>query len=291
LIVCHISLRSHICLYTLDMHSSFVVVIVALASCAMAVPMASYQSNSTTPHHNVTSTTSLPPVSNTTSVSTSHSGYHTKPVSTTTFTTTDFITTTKFVPISTPVATSHGTTFYSTFLTTEVVTSTSCYPVTSTIVPPPFVPTTSISPKATTTLVPPPFAPACATETVTVYPQGGYYQPGQCDTCQTITYTDVSGYIITIAVPTNPWHSESETATGSSSIPASTTSSVHITTPASSTTTHKSHASGSWTKSTTKAVGTGNLTTVTSSTSTSSTSSVYGTGKAPTKPYPTGNWA
>ena len=144
--------------------------------------------------------------------------------------TTETITKTTFVPTSSPIAIPGGTTKYSTWLTTQTYLTTTCYTV------PPAAPTPSTKtvpsaePTVITKTVLPPAppavtscpAPVTVTVTITSQPTGTdvYYTPGgaphNCDLCQTITYTNISGGVETIIIPaptTSPAPPASETKT------------------------------------------------------------------------------
>lgn len=138
---------------------------------------------------------------------------------------TDTITKTRFVPCSTPVATEDGHTYYSTWLTTSIWETTTCYPVTQTIIPPtppsyhctkagdcPEIPGQSgCPPAATVTVTIRECGPHCTNappnSVPTDTPKSGPSEhpgnviPGNCPDCRTLTFTDIYGGKKTIVVP------------------------------------------------------------------------------------------
>jgi len=143
-----------------------------------------------------TTTTSVPPVTQTTTT-------------TTTSTITSTITITTLVPTSSPVATQAGTTIFTTWLSTRIYTTVSTFPTTVVQTLTPANPT-GVAPPAVVTSpagTPAPAPAGCPpASTVTVYlanPAAGN-PSGPCVNCQTITYTDISGGSQTIIIPGSP---------------------------------------------------------------------------------------
>ncbi|KAL4891848.1 hypothetical protein BDV59DRAFT_181080 [Aspergillus ambiguus] len=143
-------------------------------------------------------------------------------------TVTDTITSTTFIPCSTPIGTQGGTTFFSTWLTTSVWETTTCFTTTvptsnptPVVTEQPVLPTGSGVPGGGANCIIPP--PVTSTVTVTVGSGGNGNGPtvtqkpgsgggsGPCERCETVTFTNTQGHITTIVIP--PFTVEPESTT------------------------------------------------------------------------------